>query len=725
MPYCAYQGVATSSPPPPSVSLSNGGSITLSGTLYFWLQTRNRAGYSLVSAVRTISYTPGKIIEIVIPSAARPSPDNGTYLYEFVILANTTNDPATARIIATYPGYENDDVTPRTLPGLINLSRDSHLRLGATVPLLSDLSSIVGPIHGMRRLVEEDDTILPATTFNKIVYYSETGTPGWYLAQDQIFSTYVSSLTGTLGALTDIYTVRDQDVITPTYALSPDPNIRSPSVPVGYWLINDTSSPIKSGTRVAMTAAIGEDDLSRELTGRLLVIFRGYVNTSNGILDRGNGSGGTMAAVGEPLEYGGDTIHIFALPKDLPAGSACWFDVRAIMTLAELNNRAPIGSRLRFAFAFFAYKSILASPVSLLGSFIAAQYDRRYLVPTLGLGLKALNGSGKLLFETIGTSFDFWNVGEQDIPGLEANTPDQNIYITKEGSCFVMDVPTATVVLRGQVGTVDGIGTATSWATPVALNGSQVLRITVTYPTQIRSNYPDPAISGNAKGRFNAYGLRFWVRKVGQAAVYYDMVITPSLTSEVFTIGGTTGTPGEPSTPADPYFGLFQVANNGFAVATTTQYSVLTAGNYEVAVSLRYFGNVTKIRHNLPGVIHTFDSSIQDVWERSEYWRSATASAIALRNWTDEVTAGMRVGLLESPDIYYWDQDSVAADDGSEVIKVSTIATGRFVRLRPTPNFVAGDGIEIEDTGTEITIRSIPPSNEGILMGFGVFTYSE
>ncbi len=723
MPYCSYQGIIPV-PPPLSTSTISGGNITQGGTYYFWLQIRNRAGYSLVSSVRSVVFTAGQIIQLVVPSLARPSPDNGTYPYEFVVLGNTANNPATATVIASYPGYETDDLTETTLPGLIQLSEDEHLALSEGLSFLSELSSIPNPIHGMRRLVDEDDLNPPTVTFNKIVFYSEVGIPGWYVAQDQVFSTYVSSTSGTMGAIADVFNVQDGLVIAPSYSLSTDPGIRSPSTAVGYWLINDTSSTIKSGTRVALTVSIGDTDISSEVTGRIIVVFRGYVDITTGILDRGDGSGGTMAVVDVELDYAGDQIQVIGLPKDLPAGSACWFDVYAVMTLAELNNRAPIGSSLRFAFAFFAYRSIPSSPVSLFGSFIAAQFDRRLLVPTLGMGLKALNGSGKVSFEGIGTAFDFWNVGEQTIGTLEANTPDQAVYITKEGTCLPMDSPTSTVLLRAEIGTVDGIGEATAWSSPIALNGSQNLRITVTYPTQIRSNYPDANLSGSDKGEFNGYGLRIWVRPVGGSSSYYDVVITPESLSDIFVIGASAGTSAEPVAPVDPYFGLFQVPDDGFSLSLLTQTSSLAAGNYTVAISLRYFGNVTKIRHDLLDAIHTFDSSVQEVWERSEYWRTVAETPVSLRTWAQERTPGMRVGLLHSPDIFYWDQDSLEADDGSDTIQITGVATGRFVRLKTAPLIEAGNGISVSSSGNTITISSAPKSLAGYLTGFGLFTYS-
>lgn len=725
MPYCAYQGTIAQ-PPPLSVSLTPGGSISLSGTYYFWLQIRNRAGYSVPSASRSIVAAPGQIINIAIPAAARPSPDDGTYSYEFTIVANTVDNPATATIVATYPGYFNDEVSKRPLPGLVQLTQNSHLVLGGSVPLLSGLASIAAPIHGMRRLVTEDDTSLPATTLNRIVAYNAVANvPGWYIAHDQVFSPYVSNTIGTLGSLADIYGVRDQDVITPVYALSTNPNSRNPSTAVGYWLINDSTSVVKSGTRVALSVAIGDRDVSAELAGRLRVVFRGYVNTTTGILDRGNGVGGTMAYVDVDLDYAGDQIHVLALPKDLPAGSACWFDVYAIMTLAELNNRAPIGSKLRFAFAFFTYRSIPSSPVGLFGSFIAADFGLRLLVTDLGMGLKALNGSGKLSFPTIGTSFDFWNVGEQSVLGLQANTPDQEVYITKEGTCLVMDTPTSTVALRGVVGTVDGIGSPTAWSNAIALNGTQNIRLVVTYPTQVRSDYPDDLLAGNGEAEFNAYGLRIYVRRVGQFAVYYDVVTTPGSATGTFDLGAVTGTVGEPAEPGDPYFGLFKVADAGFTRTAIAGTSTLPAGNYEVAIALRYFGNVTKIRHDLPGVIYTFTSSIQAVLERSEYWSLPVSSPTALRSWPHVVTGGMRVGLLNSPDLYYWDQDSVAADDGVDTLQITGRPTGRFVRLRSTPAFSAGNGISLDDDGTTVTISAAPISRRGYWMGLGAFTYYE
>lgn len=194
-----YQGVIT--PPSPSVAIvADAGDITdRSGTYYFWMQVRNRAGFSAVSPSVSAVVTVNARVDITIPSNLIPVA-NGMYIHSIYILANTTNNPATATIVCGIPYYELDEVTPRSLPVTIQLGADHHFELGKEVDYYSELP--VNPCAGQRVYVEQDDRDDPTVDFNTIVEYQPfAAVPGWYEAFDQEFSTYLSDPTTASGAL--------------------------------------------------------------------------------------------------------------------------------------------------------------------------------------------------------------------------------------------------------------------------------------------------------------------------------------------------------------------------------------------------------------------------------------------------------------------------------------------------------------------------------------------
>ena len=684
-----YQGVIT--PPSPSVAIvADAGDITdRSGTYYFWMQVRNRAGFSAVSPSVSAVVTVNARVDITIPSNLIPVA-NGMYIHSIYILANTTNNPATATIVCGIPYYELDEVTPRSLPVTIQLGADHHFELGKEVDYYSELP--VNPCAGQRVYVEQDDRDDPTVDFNTIVEYQPfAAVPGWYEAFDQEFSTYLSDPTTASGALASISAA--SRVIPTLYTLGISANDRSPSRPIGIWLINNAAQPISVGTRVGMSFAIGEDNVSADFVGRMQIIFRGYVNTATGVNNTSDGDGGTMLLINEPIDYSGETIEVLKLQKEVPVGYAVWLDVRAISTLEELNNRAPIGARIKISPYFFSFRST-QTPPDLFGGYIADAQDRRLIVPGTGLTAKALRGSGKVQFNSLGTAFTFWNAEEQTIASLASNTADQSIVITKEGNCLLLDDVTNTTQLRAIVGTVNGVGAPSDWSSPIALNGSQRLGFTITHPVSFRDDYPDSLLAGQSYATYNGYGFRIYIRLVGGAASYWDVTTNTGSLTTAITIGGTAGVVGEPAIPGDTYFGLHLV--DTFATALSTASTVFAAGSYEVCVAPIYQGTVSSINNDPDDGIITIRTTFAETLERSTYWLSAISDPLTLRSFTGERRGGMRVPLNNSSSFFYWDSANTDADDGVDTIAVTGVATGRFKRFVNLNTLDPGAGVVLD-----------------------------
>ncbi|HEY9660344.1 MAG TPA: hypothetical protein V6C65_17960, partial [Allocoleopsis sp.] len=317
-----YQGTPLT---PPPLTLSDGvGSTTAAkaGTYYVWLQYRNMAGFSAVSDVRSQAIAAGQSLEITIPAIARPLTNNGTFIWEFVVLANTTNNPSTAVVVATYPGYESDRTTEQPLPITLYLENDDALSLGGSVASLAELPA--APVNGMRRAVD--------SLGGQILAYSLEQTD-WIPVFPSIFSTYVSSAIAPIGADLPAAEVEDTNVVSVSYAAT-----GGASAPVGYWLVNDGTTAIAAGTGIRVSVAVGSQDASAEFTGLLKLIFLGYANTTTGVLDTASAlGGGSMSGIGVEVPYQGGSSN-FVLPKDLPPNTAFCFQIKAEFSQEYLNS---------------------------------------------------------------------------------------------------------------------------------------------------------------------------------------------------------------------------------------------------------------------------------------------------------------------------------------------------------------------------------------------------
>ena len=662
-----YQGVVT--PPAPTIqTVSNAGDITNAiGTYYFWLQTRNRAGFSGVSTVVTTSIVSGDRVDFTIPSSVRPTND-GQYVHSAYILASKTNNPALATIVCSVPLYQLDEVTPRSLPITIQVGADHQLEAGKQVDYYSQLPT--NPCSGQRVYVEQDDRVSPAVDFNTIVEYQPfAATPGWYPAFDQTFSPYISDVTQQGGALVSVNAATS--VITTLYALNTSIENRSPSVPIGFWIINDGTQPVPAGSRIGMSLFIGEDNVSSDFSGRFLSIFRGYVNVTTGVNSVSDGNGGTMLLVNEPVSFASETVEILKLQRSLPVGYAVWIDVECIATYEELNNRAPFGAKIKVSPFFFTFGSTPIAPTP-MGGAIADVQGSRLVVPGADLSVTVLAGSGNVQFNNLGTAFSFWNREAQNII-LAPNTADQPIAITKEGLCFALDDLTGTTQLRALVSTVDGVGQVSSWSDPIALDGTQNLSISIAHPSIVRIDYPD-LIAGRSDGVFDCYTFRVYVKKTGGDTYYWDIPKGATDTT-TGTIATTTGTLGDPATPPNTY-GLHRVTS--FSETPASGVTTLAAGSYTIAIAPVYLNNVSAINNSPDGGIKTLSSTYAEALDDSSYWRAVIGDPLLLRSYDRTLRPGMRIAISNSTDWYYWDSESTLSDDAEATIAVNGVTIGRF-----------------------------------------------
>lgn len=656
-----YQGTPQT-PPAPQLSLGVGNiTAAKAGTKYLWLQYRNRAGYSAVSAVASIAVAATQKIIITIPTGAKPAAVGGVFgvdIQEYVILLSETNNIATAITAATFPGYQADG-TPYALPVTIELSRDQHLAV-SSLTVANEAALPSNPVHGMRRSISSPSGF--------VAYDAVFSPTGWKPVYPQLFSTYVTSTTIENGGDITISDVIDDAVIlTPSYGVD-----GTYSKTVGFWLVNDDSNVVPEGTQIGIAFDLDSVDVSSQFIGLAALTFQGYVTVSTGALDISG------MIVNTTVPYSGSQTGM-VLQKDLPVGSAALLQVQLNFRAFQLANRPVQGSVLRASPYFYSEFARFDPNGAINGSLIAAEFGRRRILPTTGgNAAKALKGTGSIAIAGVG-SYTFTGVPESSVIGLEANTADQKVFISINGSLYVAASAIAGARQRALVGTVNGVGHVKTWSGSYALDGTKSLQITATYPANISVNYPD-IIAGSADGVFNASQIRIYVRPVGGGTIKYFDVNVLVGAPQTFTVGLTgTGTVG--TIPADPAasFGLYRATDGSYAIAPITATSDFAAGNYEVAIAYVFSDRVTSIDHSTnSGNIYEASGTLAELYQSADYWKYTVANAAVLRalpstsypNFHRRAIAD--VGLEVA-----WNALSYEVDDGINFFKPSDRAIGQ------------------------------------------------
>jgi hypothetical protein len=596
----------------------------VAGTKHLWLQYRTRAGFSLLSTRQEVAIDTSQRLQITIPGSALPSP-SGCEIWQYYVLMSNDSDYLNACVVATFPGYEADGITVRTPPFLIELSNDGHFALGASVANAAALSSITAPVNGMRRSLDAEG----------IIVEYDTVLSAWKTSKEQLFNTYVGSITGDTGANQDISAMPNTDfIVVPDYGaaegdISPE---------VGFWLVNNSSVDIPKGKLIGLTVALGDEDVSTSagIVGGIVTRFRGYVDVATGVLDiSGEGGVGTMPGVStsindQPIPYQGP-VRPYSLPKPLPPGSAYYLTVQCSFSQNDLGNRGINGAFLKFYPNFGADHAIYTPLAGIFGSLIFATSGRKRIYPGAGLTAIAKEGSGAIAMAS-GGGFIFLNAPEQEISNFAVNTANQNVIISINGLCLVTSTIPETAKLRAKVGTQDGRSNATAWAAPVAVSPGQGIQVAVTYPTQIRSDYPDGAIAGSNEGTFNATHLVVYVREQGQTSITeWEFPISPGATNQTVIVGTTAGTATGTSTPTrtNNLFGLYEASTfTPTAVSASTSFD----GNYEVAIALKWENAITSIDHTAPPAIAEAGADYSELAAASKIWAAPVADLDALRS---------------------------------------------------------------------------------------------
>ena len=633
-----YQPVPQT-PPSPTVAVISGTVSTKTGTKYLWMQYRNRAGYSLVSTMVTVTVNASEGIQVTVPTPARPSPD-GTDIHRFVILMSESSNVLNACVVAEFDAYESDNVSKKALPLSVNLTHDEHFKLSQSVANVAALPS--QKIVGTHRQLSDSSAIV---RWNGTV---------WDVAKPQIFNTYTASTTSQYGSAVDLAVVQSDQVLTVNY----DVDAGMQSIPIGYAIANTGTSVQTKGTRLGISVFLEGEDAAEAFasSGGLTIELVGYVNSTTGVLDTtGEGGSGTMAGAGVEVPYQGTRTGI-SLPKDLPAGSSVVIKVRLNVTNALLGYKGVYGAGLRVTPFFYSDLAQYNPGGALLGSFIASTGGKRRIVPASGLEAKALGGTGQINLPG-NFCYVFSDVGTQSVLGLAANTANQKVGISINGVCLVAPTaPNSVVLLRAIVGTLNTVCKPTSWNGSINLDNTKQLKVTVTYPTQVRADYPD-VIASSSEGTFNAGFVRIYVRPVGGGTVtQFEGVITPGVSSQEFTVGSVAGTnigSGSLPTRATSDLCLYEPNNLSYTSTTVAGSSTFSTATCEVAIAFRYSNTVTSINHGDANCIYEAYQTLAEIFNAAKYFASTVPTYSDLAALDSDSVYNLQIRGVVDTQSYY------------------------------------------------------------------------
>jgi hypothetical protein len=610
-----------------SVSVTSGGSLTGSGTLYFSFQLQNRAGFNAPSVSAAVNYSAGQKIQITIPNTVRK---DGWDIHYFVISAGATNDPSTHVAIARYAGFDfgvgiDPQTIPSTLPTTIELSRDSHIALASTVADLAALPTGDNRLNGMVRWVTSESKFFEYRADSDLPLDSNTiATDVGQWVRVQSPSTYVANSSSAGGSDYPLVSIQPTSIIpTPPYPGNGTLEKTLPTWESKYFIYNDTNANLPEGTEFGIELDYNNRSSPDLLSGLFMVKFFGYVQ-SNGTLRTTKTSDNTeFNNIGGYVLWTPKLTTNFLCPDDLLPGESILIGVKPFFSAAELsffNDDRNGTTGMNDGDIISVRPSIRTesgdyNPLGFLlndGSIIPNLADKYRVVPDISLGFKVLSGCALV------KSYSFPVKPTRSFGGLLSNVANQKIVINGNASVFA--APSSYTILssealRAIVSTVAGESKVGTYSAYVANGGTSSFIIEVNYPCDadglgtIRTNYPD-VVAENNKGSFNPITVNFYIQRQDTLEVrrFTGNLVIPGVTQEFFITNWNDGTVYNTALPSAE-FGLFEPLT---ATLTADVGGVFPATSYRICYSFVYDGDqVTDISHASPPCIYEWGGDFQ------------------------------------------------------------------------------------------------------------------
>jgi len=666
-----------SSLPAPTLAITSGGTTTASRTLYFALQGQNIAGYNLLSPiVGPVTIGIGQQVTITLPSTVH---NPGEYFSDYVISTSLTNTAAdfvqVARVAAQGSGGANI-----SLPTSIALSTDEHFNLSAIVASPSTLPT-TNLIRGMRRGVASLNYVfeydaLNTQTSNATSVLTSAPAPGNWVRVGG-FSTIVANTTDPGGCAQDISTISEGAIVPPPYALNGSNGVKE-----RFWLVNDSSEVIPSGLRVMIGVTLDGAPASGLLEGLLRIIFRGYVNISDGSIRTTTTAGISMLGVDQEILFENKKTDLI-LQDDLQPGEAYSIDIYPNLRPEFLNNQVSNHALIQISVGLALQAGSFVEGGSAQGDRIYPEFDRGIVIPRK-VGAKCLKRSGLV------NSRSFLGVSPSLVVGLQPNAY-QFLYINSNGSVYLKaEAKLDTEAIRAKISTVAGVGNASPWSSPLTIGAGSGINIICTYPSNgtsgtIRASYPDPLLSGNSQGEFNCQLLTLYLRStvasVATIKKFEGRLIVDGAT-QTFQVSGWSSGVTISTVPAAPSldFCLFDAVS---ATVTAAGVGDLPAGTIEVAFAYQFDGTqISAISHSsIDGCLFTSTLTQAQIEQASQYWGPAVGAIADLRAVpTAQIIAYQSRYVAGVNNPYRYLPSSTDTDDGNMIVKPGAIAIGQAGR---------------------------------------------
>lgn len=649
------------------------GNLTAS-TYYFWIQARNDIGYTLFSPETTIATTGG--IRLTLPADCHRNGENWVF---YAISVNTTNDPATAKLLLQFPAVDASQ-NPISLPLDIDLTEPEHLlteQTVATLPTAGDLVDGMIREYSVNSQLYRYSSTSTATVDGDAVL-SATPSGRWLLHRDG-FSSYINDIEDNLkGADVSVLEVDENNIIVNLdYALDGGVGSRR-----RFWFYNDTQTNIPVNKRFGLTVELQGEDISDTFYSLFKTVFRGHWDRTTETLITTLPDNVTDLPYLDVIDEYGPGQDSFVVTREIEPGQAWVVDVYPEFSSNDLgSNTLPAsGSEIDI----IGFSLVNSSTATDLGDFLGdsilpTDANFRRVVPLAGLSVKALSGISVVNDKNSG------DTAETTISGLTADTSGQLLAINGNGNVYTALSISPNEAQRAVIDTSSGISNVSALGNELQGTADPTIDVTITYPSAIRSNYPD-VIAGNSQGDFNAESVTFYVNKRSSPGGTitetreFTGFVPSNTTSDNFSFQFSTGTlsPTIPSTD----FGLWTPNAPNITSVTSG-----TDSYYDIAAAFVYSGNsVTGIDHSVgSGNIQEITATFGEISTSAFYWRSpsntiANLSALAADQLVDGANYTVRSDAAGKNAIYTYVSSDSQIPNGDTIVD-ATNGAGNFLRV--------------------------------------------
>jgi hypothetical protein len=614
----------------PAVYNTGAGGVMGGGnTYYFWLQARNRIGYSFASTPFSLVVPDNCSLGVVIPNLSYLDSEDW---HEFLVYTSTTNDFTTSRLVGVYKALQSDQITRTTLgsdtplstdPKQLVFTLDNQINFSSTVANPAALPAT--PINGARRFVTSlsrlyrYDASSTATADGDTVLTATTGR--WLYSPSTNLIENPTNLRTDINGCNQNINLADEslDLIYAVYDVS-----GNTGTPIRYYLKSASNTTVPKGTRITLSVRVDNVDRTDDFSGLLDITVEGKVSTSNYSLSTTN-----MPSAGSVVPYDHFARNIL-LEDDLPPDTYLLLTVTPRFAATDLDTSLTPSVGLSIYPYFDSNTSSYNESNLAVGDLIFADSNRRLVVP-FGVGvLRVLEGSGCINLYT------FRNAGVEDLTVVTSNTANQTVRIARTGVTTI-GTATTTQPRRASFSTVSRYTKPSAFSTPTTLTAGQAVNYTINIEKNGSSNpinplYADEALRGiDTQAQLNTDKVQIIINAGG---VYkgFTVVIDPTQAVISGTISDwSSGTTLTLETLQARVEGLFRCASTAHTTSGTG--GSIPAGAVSVAYSFFYDGtSVSDISHSTDdGCITTEFLQYKDTYNRALYYAEPTPTLTTLK----------------------------------------------------------------------------------------------